>query len=220
MDLKIEPSWEKVLQQEFSKEYFVQLSDFVDIEYNKHTIYPAREFVFNAFNLCAFDSVKVVIIGQDPYHGEGQAHGLCFSVPDGVKIPPSLRNIFKEINNDLGLDITKSGNLTKWAMQGVFLLNATLTVRANNAGSHQKKGWEIFTDAVIKILNEQKSKLVFLLWGAYAQQKEKFIDSSKHLILKSVHPSPLSASRGFFGNNHFSKTNNYLQKNNIQTIDW
>lgn len=220
MDIKIESSWKEKLQPEFEKEYFQKLVQFVKNEYQTKTIYPPGNLIFNAFNLCPFNKVKVVIIGQDPYHGPGQAHGLCFSVQDGVQFPPSLRNIFKEINNDLGIPVPKSGNLTHWAEQGVFLLNATLTVQAHNAGSHQKKGWEIFTDAVIKTLADQSENLVFLLWGAYAQKKSELIDSTKHLILKSVHPSPLSASRGFFGNNHFSSANNYLKSQKKEPINW
>ncbi len=220
MNVQIEESWKAVLQDEFDKEYFVKLTDFVRSEYSKHTIYPAPKNIFNAFNLCPFSNVKVVIIGQDPYHGENQAHGLCFSVPDGVQVPPSLKNIFKEIHNDLDIPICTSGNLTRWATQGVFLLNATLTVKAHLAGSHQKKGWETFTDAVIQKLNAEKENLVFLLWGAFAQQKAQFIDNSKHLVLKSVHPSPLSASRGFFNNHHFSKTNKYLESKGMGAIEW
>ncbi len=220
MEVKIEPSWKEVLKSEFEKEYFVKLTDFVRSEYQKHKIFPAPKNIFKAFDLCPFDDVKVVIIGQDPYHGDGQAHGLCFSVPEGIQTPPSLKNIYKEIHNDLGLPISQSGNLTNWAKQGVFLLNATLTVKAHQAGSHQRKGWETFTDAVIQTLNQKKDNLVFLLWGAYAQQKKQYINSERHLILESVHPSPLSASRGFFGNHHFSRTNAYLQENNLNPIDW
>jgi len=220
MEIKIEPSWKGKLQTEFEKEYFENLVQFVKSEYQSKTIYPSGKNIFNAFNLCPFIDVKVVIIGQDPYHGPGQAHGLCFSVQDGVKFPPSLRNIFKELNNDIGKPVPESGDLTQWAQQGVFLLNATLTVQAENAGSHQKKGWETFTDAVIRVLAEQKENLVFILWGAYAQRKAEMIDKSKHLVLESVHPSPLSASRGFFGNNHFSKTNTYLKENGLKEIIW
>ena len=205
---------------EFSKDYFIRLTDFVRKEYHETTVYPPGKLIFNAFNLCPFDKVKVVIIGQDPYHGPGQAHGLCFSVNDGIQPPPSLVNIFKEINNDLGKPIPQSGNLTRWAEQGVLLLNATLTVRAHQAGSHQRRGWEEFTDAVIRKLAEEKSNLVFILWGAYAQKKGAFIDRSKHLVLTSVHPSPLSAHSGFFGNHHFSLANDYLVKNGKTAIDW
>lgn len=220
MKVIIEESWEKVLQPDFDKPYFKELTDFVRSEYAATTIYPPASLIFNAFNLCPFDKVKVVIIGQDPYHGPGQAHGLCFSVNDGVQFPPSLQNIFKEIKSDLDIPIPTSGNLTRWAEQGVLLLNATLTVRAHSAGSHQKKGWETFTDSVIRILAEQKENLVFILWGAYAQKKGAFIDNNRHLILSSAHPSPLSAYNGFFGNHHFSLTNEWLQKHGIDTINW
>ena len=220
MDVKIEPSWSKILHNEFEKPYFEQLTKFVKNEVQTQQIFPPGKEIFNAFNLCPFDQVKVVIIGQDPYHGHGQAHGLCFSVKDGVVFPPSLRNIFKEIQGDLNKPIPKSGNLTRWAEQGVFLLNATLTVRAHNAGSHQGKGWETFTDEVIRIISEKKEHVVFLLWGAYAQRKGEMIDKSKHLVLESVHPSPLSAMRGFFGNHHFSKTNQFLESKGIEPIIW
>jgi uracil-DNA glycosylase len=220
MDVKIAPSWKEVLLDEFEKPYFSELTEFVKKEYQTQRIFPPGKEIFNAFNLCPFDKVKVVIIGQDPYHGPGQAHGLCFSVRDGVEFPPSLCNIFKEIQNDLGIAIPASGDLTRWANQGVFLLNATLTVRAHMAGSHQKKGWETFTDRVIQVLSEQRDNLVFLLWGAYAQSKSQLIDGSRHLVLQSVHPSPLSASRGFFGNHHFSKTNQYLASVGEQPIQW
>ena len=220
LDVKIEQSWKALLQEEFDKPYFVELTDFVRAEYKSYRIYPPGSQIFNAFNLCPFDKVKVVIIGQDPYHGPGQAHGLCFSVNDGVPFPPSLRNIFKEINADTGAPIPQSGNLTRWATQGVLLLNATLTVREHSAGSHQRRGWETFTDAVIRIISEQKSKVVFILWGAYAQSKASLIDSSRHLVLRSVHPSPLSAHAGFFGNHHFSLANDYLVRNGLTSIDW
>lgn len=220
MNVQIEETWKQVLKDEFSKDYFIQLTDFVKKEYQTATIYPPGKLIFNAFNLCPFNKVKVVIIGQDPYHGPGQAHGLCFSVNDGIQPPPSLVNIFKEINNDLGKPVPLSGNLTRWAEQGVLLLNATLTVRAHQAGSHQRKGWEEFTDAVIRKLAEEKRNLVFILWGAYAQKKGAFIDRNKHLVLTSVHPSPLSAYNGFFGNHHFSLTNDYLIKHGIEGIDW
>ncbi|HQG55744.1 MAG TPA: uracil-DNA glycosylase, partial [Bacteroidales bacterium] len=200
--------------------YFLRLVDFVKEEYRTRTIYPPGSLIFNAFNLCPFDKVKAVIIGQDPYHGPGQAHGLCFSVRDGVPFPPSLVNIFKEIHDDLGIPVPKSGNLERWARQGVLLLNAILTVRANQAGSHQGKGWEQFTDAVIKILNEEKNNLVFFLWGAYAQNKGAVIDKTRHLVLESVHPSPLSAAKGFFGNRHFSKCNEYLTMHGIEPVKW
>lgn len=220
MDVKIESSWKAVLQPEFEKPYFEELSNFVKKEYQSQSIFPPGKEIFNAFNLCPFDQVKVVIIGQDPYHGPGQAHGLCFSVREGVGFPPSLRNIFKEINNDLGSPIPPNGDLTRWANQGVLLLNATLTVRAHQAGSHQKKGWETFTNAVIQTVSAQKENVVFLLWGAYAQRKAELIDRSKHLILESVHPSPLSASRGFFGNHHFSRANEFLASKGLTPITW
>ena len=220
MEVKIEPSWKLKLKDEFEKEYFINLSSFVRDEYSKHTIFPPGSLIFNAFNQCPFQNVKAVIIGQDPYHGPGQAHGLCFSVRDGVSFPPSLLNIFKEISLDMGFARPSSGNLERWAQQGVLLLNATLTVRAHLAGSHQKKGWEQFTDGVIKILNVEKENIVFFLWGAYAQKKGEAIDRSRHLVLESVHPSPLSASRGFFGNKHFSKCNDYLKQNGVEPIDW
>ena len=220
MNVQIEETWKEALMPEFSKDYFIRLTDFVRKEYHETTVYPPGKLIFNAFNLCPFDKVKVVIIGQDPYHGPGQAHGLCFSVNDGVQPPPSLVNIFKEINNDLGKPIPQSGNLTRWAEQGVLLLNATLTVRAHQAGSHQRQGWEESTDAVIRKLAEEKSNLVFILWGSYAQKKGAFIDRNKHLVLTSVHPSPLSAHNGFFGNHHFSLANDYLVKNGKTAIDW
>lgn len=220
MDVKIEQSWKEVLQNEFEKDYFVKLTAFVRNEYAKKQIFPEGKNIFNAFNCCPFDKVKVVIIGQDPYHNVGQAHGLCFSVNDGIEFPPSLINIFKEIERDLQLPIPKTGNLTRWAEQGVLLLNATLTVEAHKAGSHQSKGWEQFTDAVIRALNEKRCGIVYMLWGNYAQQKVSFVDANKNLLLKSVHPSPLSAYRGFIGCGHFSETNNYLKMNNKQEINW
>lgn len=220
MNVQIEESWKEALMPEFSKDYFIRLTDFVRKEYHETTVYPPGKLIFNAFNLCPFDNVKVVIIGQDPYHGPGQAHGLCFSVNDGIQPPPSLVNIFKEINSDLGKPVPQSGNLTRWAEQGVLLLNATLTVRAHQAGSHQRRGWEEFTDAVIRKLAEEKSNLVFILWGSYAQKKGAFIDRNKHLVLTSVHPSPLSAYNGFFGNHHFSLANDYLVRNGKTAIDW
>jgi uracil-DNA glycosylase len=220
MDVKIETCWKSKLNEEFQKDYFLRLSEFVKDEYRNKTIYPPGALIFNAFNLCSFEKVKAVIIGQDPYHGPGQAHGLCFSVREGVDFPPSLINIFKEIESDMGYRTTRSGNLERWSDQGVLLLNATLTVRAHSAGSHQGKGWETFTDAVISILNRDKVNLVFFLWGAYAQKKGESIDRSKHLVLESVHPSPLSASRGFFGNKHFSRCNNYLIEKGLEAIDW
>ena len=220
MDVRIEESWKPVLAEEFGKSYFCELTSFVRNEYKSQTIYPPAKLIFNAFDQCPFDQLKVVILGQDPYHGPGQAHGLCFSVNDGIDFPPSLRNIFKELKNDLGKEIPRSGNLFDWAKQGVLLLNATLTVRANQAGSHQNKGWEQFTDAVINKINEQKQHVVFILWGNYAISKAKFIDQNKHFVLTSVHPSPLSASRGFFGNHHFSKANDFLVKNELQPVQW
>ena len=220
MDVTIDSSWKSLLTDEFEKDYFIRLTEFVREEYKTKTVYPPAGLIFNAFNLCPFPGVKVVIIGQDPYHGPGQAHGLCFSVRDGVDLPPSLRNIYKEIEMDLGIPVTRSGNLERWAKQGVLLLNATLTVRADLAGSHQKKGWEQFTDAVISKINSEKDSVVFVLWGAYAQKKGESIDRSRHLVMESVHPSPLSASRGFFGNSHFSKCNTYLKEKGIQPIDW
>jgi uracil-DNA glycosylase len=220
MDVKIESSWKERLSSEFEKDYFKRLSDFVRNEYKITTVYPPGSLIFNAFNLCPFTGLKAVIIGQDPYHGHGQAHGLCFSVRDGVDFPPSLLNIFKEIQSDLGFAKPASGNLERWASQGVLLLNATLTVREHLAGSHQKKGWEEFTDCVINVINREKNNVVFFLWGAYAQKKGESIDRSRHLVLESVHPSPLSASRGFFGNKHFSKCNDFLREHNIQPVDW
>ena len=220
MNVTIESSWKQILQEEFEKEYFRNLTEFVRSEYKATTVYPPAGLIFNAFNLCSFENLKVVLIGQDPYHGPGQAHGLCFSVKDGMDFPPSLINIFKEIELDLGLSRPASGNLERWAKQGVLLLNATLTVRAHLAGSHQKKGWEQFTDSVITIINREKSGIVFMLWGAYAQKKGESIDRTKHFVLESVHPSPLSASRGFFGNHHFSKCNSYLSGKGVNPVDW
>jgi len=220
MDVKIEESWKEQLNDEFGKDYFVKLTEFVREEYRTKKTFPPAKLIFNAFEHTPFDKVKVVILGQDPYHNDGQAHGLCFSVPEGIPAPPSLVNIFKEINRDLGIPVPKSGDLTRWASQGVLLLNATLTVQAHLAGSHQRKGWEQFTDAAIHKLAEEREGLVFILWGAYAQKKAAFIDTSKHLVLKSVHPSPLSAHNGFFGNNHFSEANKYLESRNISPVEW
>ncbi|HBN04724.1 MAG TPA: uracil-DNA glycosylase [Bacteroidales bacterium] len=220
MEVKIEETWKEVLKEEFEKDYFVNLTSFVRQKYKVKTIYPKASNIFNAFNLCPFDKVKVVILGQDPYHEPNQAHGLCFSVLDPTPAPPSLKNIFKEINLDLGIETLPQGDLSRWASQGVLLLNATLTVEAHKAGSHQGKGWEEFTDSVILNLANRKSGLVFLLWGSYAQKKGEFIDPTKHLLLKSVHPSPLSAHRGFFGNHHFSQANNYLIAQGQLPIDW
>lgn len=212
-------SWQTQLATEFNKPYVQKLMMFLENELKTQTVYPPESLIFNAFDKCSFEDVKVVIIGQDPYHGEGQANGLCFSVNDGIKIPPSLKNIFKEIQTDLGIDIPKSGNLERWAQQGVLLLNAILTVRASQAASHRNQGWEQFTDAVIHAISEQQEKIVFLLWGNYAQQKGKMVDDSKHYILKSAHPSPLSAKQ-FFGTMHFSQTNQYLQEVGKAPIDW
>ncbi len=220
MKVTIEESWRKVLSPEFEKPYFQELTSFVRSEYQKHRIYPPGSQIFNAFDCCPYEQVKVVILGQDPYHGAGQAHGLCFSVNQGVRQPPSLVNIFKEQYDDLGKPIPVHGNLDAWAEQGVLLLNATLTVRASQPGSHQGKGWEEFTDAVVRQLSADKSNLVFMLWGSYAQRKGEVIDSQKHMVLQSPHPSPFSANRGFFGNKHFSKCNNYLEKVGIQPVRW
>lgn len=221
MDVRIEKSWKDVLQGEFEKPYFTTLTDFVREEYSRNTCYPPAKLIFNAFNTTPFHRVKVVILGQDPYHEPGQAHGLSFSVNDGVPFPPSLQNIFKELQQDTGTDIPYSGNLTRWAEQGVMLLNATLTVRAHQAASHQHKGWEQFTDAAISALNQHRDHLVFILWGGYARSKATLIDSSRHLVLQSVHPSPLSANRGgWFGNHHFSRANQYLVSNGISPINW
>lgn len=220
MEIKIEPGWKERLKEEFEKPYFIDLTNFVKSEYSTQKIYPPGKLIFNAFEKCPFEKTKVVILGQDPYHEPGQAHGLCFSVPDGVSFPPSLQNIFKEIQNDLAIAVPKSGNLERWAQQGVFLLNATLTVRAHQAGSHQKKGWETFTDKVVQLLSESGDHLVFLLWGAYAQRKGELIDTKKHLVMKSVHPSPLSAHRGFFENHQFSQSNDYLKSHGKEPVNW
>lgn len=218
--VKIDPSWQKVLDQEFDHEYFQKLTEFVKDEYSNQTIYPLGKNIFRAFELCPFDQVKVVIIGQDPYHGPGQANGLCFSVNNGVQLPPSLQNIYKELTSDLGTPAPQTGELENWSKQGVLLLNATLTVRANQAGSHQKKGWEQFTDAVIKTISDQKENIVFILWGKYAQDKGKVIDRTRHFVITSAHPSPLSAYNGFFGSKPFSKTNDFLLQHLIKPIDW
>ena len=220
MEVKIEEGWKSQLNNEFDKPYFKELVQFIKEEYSTKTIYPPAKFIFNAFNSTPFNDVKVVIVGQDPYHQPHQAHGLCFSVNEGIKTPPSLVNIYKEINLDLGKPIPTSGNLERWAKQGVLLLNATLTVRAGDAGSHQGKGWEQFTDSVIDSLSKNGDNLVFMLWGSYAQKKGATIDQSKHLIMKSPHPSPLSAHRGFFGNKHFSKANKYLISKGKSPIEW
>ncbi|MEX2349748.1 MAG: uracil-DNA glycosylase [Flavobacteriaceae bacterium] len=221
MQVKIDASWQDKLKDEFEKEYFKELVHFVTKEYKSNTCYPPGKQIFSAFDHTPFDEVKVVILGQDPYHGVAQANGLCFSVNDGIPKPPSLQNIFREIKDDLANDIPQTGNLERWADQGVFLLNATLTVRANQAGSHQNKGWEKFTDAVIRTISEVKENVVFMLWGGYAKNKIKLIDQKKHFILTSGHPSPLSANRGYwFGNRHFSKANEFLEKNGEKKIDW
>ncbi len=220
IDPKMDESWKNILMEEFNQPYFSDLRDFLVEEKKNNVVFPPGPQIFNAFNKTPWDYVRVVIIGQDPYHGKGQAHGLCFSVPEGIKPPPSLVNIFKEIRDDLGVDIPGHGNLEYWAMQGVFLLNATLTVRANQAGSHQGKGWETFTDAVIKKLSGEKENLVFLLWGRFAQDKRSLIDPARHLILEAAHPSPFSARNGFFGCKHFSKTNQFLEDHNFKAIDW
>jgi len=220
MQVKIHPSWQAHLQSEFDKPYFEKLVAFVRQEYATTTVYPPGRLIFNAFNLCPFEQVKVVLIGQDPYHEPGQAQGLCFSVNDGIQFPPSLINIFKEIHSDIGTPPPTSGDLTRWARQGVLLLNATLTVREHQAGSHQRHGWEEFTDAVIRTLSVERDGLVFILWGSYAQSKSYLIDSRRHLVLRSAHPSPLSAHRGFFGNHHFSQANAYLRSLGKEEIQW
>lgn len=220
MEVQIHESWKSILEEEFQKPYFENLASFLKLEKAKNIIYPPGSKIFNAFERCTCEKVEVVIIGQDPYHGAGQANGLAFSVNDGITLPPSLRNIFKEIKNDLGKEPRKNGSLESWADQGVLLLNATLTVRAGSPGSHQKKGWEEFTDAVIRKLCESRENLVIILWGAYAQKKGSFIDEKRHLVIKSAHPSPFSADRGFFGSKPFSKTNEYLIKQGKKPIDW
>jgi len=220
MEVSIEASWKNILQNEFDQDYFLQLMQFLKEEYREKTIYPSNKEIFQAFELCPFKSTRVVILGQDPYHGHHQAHGLCFSVNDGIKLPPSLVNIFKELHSDLGLSIPENGNLSRWASQGILMLNATLTVQASKPGSHQKKGWEQFTNAVISRLSEKRENLVFLLWGAYAQRKGDIIDRDKHFVLESPHPSPFSAHKGFFGNKHFSKTNNFLIGKKLEIIEW
>lgn len=219
-EVKIEPSWKEKLSEEFGKPYFQDLTKFVREEYQKYTIYPPGGRIFNAFDSCPFDQVKVVILGQDPYHGPKQANGLAFSVSDGIATPPSLLNIYKELKTDLGVEPAATGNLERWANQGVLLLNATLTVRSGAAGSHQGKGWEQFTDAVLRILSEQREGLVFILWGAYAKRKGALIDRGKHLVLGSAHPSPLSATNGFFGSRPFSKANEYLRNREAEPIEW
>jgi uracil-DNA glycosylase len=220
MEVKIEQSWKEALESEFSREYFKKLTAFVKEEYQKGDVYPAPKNIFRAFDLCPFNKVKVVILGQDPYHGAGQANGLSFAVPEGVRLPPSLQNIFKELESDLGPVKNKTGDLERWAKQGVLLLNATLTVRARTAGSHQSQGWEEFTDAVIKALSDKREHLVFILWGNYAKQKGAHIDRAKHQVIESPHPSPFSAYNGFFGSKPFSKANAYLKKTDQEPIDW
>lgn len=220
MEVRLEKSWKELLNDEFGKPYFKTLSDFVHDEYKKNTVYPPAKFIFNALDSLPVKKVKVIILGQDPYHGPGQAHGLSFSIPDGIALPPSLQNIYKELESDLGVIRASSGNLERWVKEGVLLLNATLTVRAHQAGSHQNKGWEQFTDAVIHHLAEAKEHLVFILWGNYAQRKGAFIDTTRHLVIKSAHPSPLSAHNGFFGSRPFSKTNGYLVSHGISSINW
>ena len=220
MEVRLEQSWKELLKDEFDKPYFADLAKFVKEEYKNCKVFPPPKFIFNALDSVPVDKVKVVILGQDPYHGPGQAHGLSFSVPDGVPLPPSLVNIYKELEADLGKKRTTSGNLEPWAKQGVLLLNATLTVRAHQAGSHQNKGWELFTDAIIHRLAEKKEHLVFILWGNYAQRKGAFIDTGRHLVIKSAHPSPLSAHNGFFGSRPFSQTNHYLETHDQAPIDW
>jgi len=217
---KIDESWKRILKSEFTKEYFITLKEFLLQEQKSYKVFPENKNIFTAYNSTKFEDVKVVIIGQDPYHGEGQAHGLSFSVLEGTKFPPSLVNIFKELVDDYGCPMPSSGNLLPWAKEGVFLINAVLTVRADNAASHRAKGWEYFTDATIKAISEHKESVVFILWGKPAQMKEKLIDTSKHLVLKAPHPSPLSSYRGFFGSKPFSQTNEYLRSKNIKPIDW
>ncbi len=221
MDVKIHPSWKRHLEGEFEQPYFKELTDFVKNEYKSEVVYPPPKYIFRAFELCPFEEVKIIILGQDPYHGPRQAMGLSFAVEDGIPLPPSLKNIFKEVEADIGGALThSSGNLSRWAKQGVLLLNATLTVRAHLAGSHQGKGWEQFTDAVIKALSEKREHLVFILWGNYAKAKGAHIDRSRHLVIESAHPSPFSAYNGFFGSKPFSKANDYLMKHGEEPIDW
>ena len=220
MNVKIESSWQEALKDEFTKPYFKNLTEKIKDAYLEEVVYPHPKNIFNAFAFCPFDQVKVVILGQDPYHGTGQAHGLSFSVPDGIKIPPSLQNIYKELKNDIGKEIPTSGNLEHWAKQGVLLLNATLTVRAGFAGSHQDLGWETFTDTIIKTISDQKEHVVFILWGKFAQAKIDLINQNKHLVLTAPHPSPFSAYTGFFGSKPFSKTNEYLEKHGFKKIEW
>lgn len=219
-EVRLEASWKAALADEFEKPYFQELTKFVKTAYQTKAVYPPPAQIFHALDTCPFEQVRVVILGQDPYHGPGQAHGLCFSVPEGVPPPPSLQNIFKEIHGDVGAPIPASGNLERWVRQGVLLLNATLTVEASKAGSHQGKGWELFTDAIIRELSDKREHLIFILWGRYAQQKGELIDTSRHLVLKAAHPSPFSAFSGFFGCKHFSKTNAYLKEQGLKPIQW
>jgi len=218
--MKFDNEWMPLLEDELKKEYFVKLKNYVETEQSQYSVFPPDQDIFNAFNTTSFEMIKVVILGQDPYHGKGQGHGLAFSVKDGVAFPPSLRNIFKEYSSDLGLDIPTSGNLSSWAKEGVFLLNTVLSVREGEAHSHKDKGWERFTDAVIELISDKKEHIVFILWGKPAQLKSKLIDESKHLILKAPHPSPLSSYRGFFGSKPFSKTNEYLREHDLAEIEW
>ncbi|MBR5808394.1 MAG: uracil-DNA glycosylase [Alistipes sp.] len=220
MDVRIAEDWKALLQEEFDKPYFAELVDFVKAEYASQQIFPAARNIFRAFDKCPLDKLKVVIIGQDPYHGDGQANGLCFSVDDGVDFPPSLRNIFKEVSEDIGKPVPMSGNLDRWAEQGVLMLNAVLTVRAHEAASHSGRGWERFTDAVVRLIAEKKEGVVYMLWGSYAQKKGAMVDPTRNLVLKAVHPSPLSVYRGFFGSRHFSKANAYLAANGKVAIEW
>lgn len=219
MNLVLESSWNEILLNEFQKPYFIELVKYINIEYSKFKCFPPENQIFEAFNKTKLKDVKVVILGQDPYHGLNQAHGLCFSVPDGISLPPSLKNIFKELESDVKC-VKNSGNLTSWTSQGVFLLNSTLTVREAQAGSHQNQGWERFTDEIIKLISTKKENVVFILWGSYAHKKSKLIDQEKHLVIKGVHPSPLSSYRGFFGSKPFSKTNEYLIKHQLEPIIW
>ena len=216
----ISQDWKQVLSEEVESEYFVRLTEFVTKEYTSQICFPPKSLIFKAFDACSFENTKVVILGQDPYHGDGQAHGLSFSVPNGIKFPPSLRNIFKELSSDLGIQVPYQGNLTNWAEQGVLLLNVTLTVRKSTPGSHQKQGWEEFTDSVIRLLSDQKEGLAFVLWGKFAEQKSNLINTTKHCVISSAHPSPFSAHKGFFGSKPFSKTNEYLRKQGKGEIDW
>ena len=220
MKIQIEDSWKSQLNDELEASYFIDLMKFISQEYESQVVYPSEDKIFNAFNHCSFNETKVVIVGQDPYHGINQANGLCFSVNDGVRFPPSLKNIFKELNDDLGITPPLSGNLERWSQQGILMLNATLTVREKSPGSHQKKGWEQFTDAVIKLLNDKQSNLVFILWGAYAQKKGRIIDRKKHFVIESAHPSPFSVHKGFYGSKPFSKTNEFLESIGKDMIDW